>query len=414
MKWSFIQISVLPKVLLLFIIQHDEVLQHRQSKAEGVRRTIDLRITRHLLPPPPPTLTQINTSSSSSNRQQGRGSEKRLKQDEETNSSYHHPIGTYPHSSDHDLPFSFRETDPLSSADDTDDSNPDPLSCSFKSLYKSIFGHSVSSGEYLNPPPLPSSVLTDLGSSDSSIPLGSSAISLLGGGITSSAAPSSSDYCPHFYTLMDSFRDIAESNSWDKLEPQQVQGLMRSFRAVERDRLGLDDESYTRVSSSFQQFLQQVNCRFETEREVEEEEEDGQRRSIDLRSGGAVSHLVDRLPPTYPDHPEFFPISGASPPTTNYASTSLEVNPSSPTRPDSHHHHHQFTSVQFEPRPTSDLKYPCPTQQQQTGSYSGNNGITSIGAATIPGGVVSGNPDTMSSMDPFVNDDDDFDWSKIV
>jgi hypothetical protein len=362
-----------------------------------------------------PTLTHINSRNA-------RRSNKRVKQD----STGHPTTTTY----NNDLTLSLGDRHPLSSLDDS--SNPfgedvvaDPLSSSFKSLYKSIFGHSVSSGEYLNPPPLPPSVLTDLGTSDTTIPLGGSALSLLG---TSIAGPthSASNYCPHFYTLMDSFRDIAESNSWDKLEPEQVHVLMQSFKAVERDRhrLGLDDESYSRVSSSFEQFLQQLSCRFVSDSSGDESV--GRDHNVaDLADyhpnipgsgGSAAQPLVDSLPPTYPENPEMFPISGTSPPSSiNYCPQHLTIDPPSPTpRPSSREHvapHHTDSdnthTTQLFPSSsgTHDERREFKFLRPSSATFIHMERQTKGGDHTT----------ATHPMDPFGNyDDDEFDWSTIM
>ena len=329
-----------------------------------------------------------------------------------------------------DLTLSLGDRHPLSSLDDSsnlfetagEDVVHDPLSASFKGLYKSIFGHSVSSGEYLNPPPLPPSILTDLCTSDTSIPLGGSALSLLG---TSTAAPidtGASNYCPHFYSLMDSFRDIAESNSWDKLEPEQVQGLMQSFKAVERDRhrLGLNEESYSRVSSSFEQFLQQLSCRFVADssgdesigREHHVADLEEYQPNIPGSGGSAAQPLVDSLPPaSYPENPEMFPISGASPPSSsNYCSQPLTIDPPSPTHPTAHVPPHHFAT---------DNNTHTTQLFSSTGSQSERQDFKFLHPSST--NFISMRPTTAitprdhtTTMDPFGNDDDDFDWSTIM
>ena len=284
----------------------------------------------------------------------------------------------------------------------------DHLSASFKSLYKSIFGHSVCSGEYLNPPPLPpSSVLTDLGSSDSSIPLGTSALSILGD--ANPTAGSTTEYCPHFYTLMDSFRDIAERRNWDKLEPEQVQGLMKSFKAFDQDRLGLDEESYSHVSSSFEHFLQELSNRVVTSPPEERVAcvEDYQ-PNLPGTGGSAAQPLLDVLPPNYP---EIFPISGTSPPSSGSPPQPLAIEPTSSTPSDSATHlsPHDFTSsiAQLFPSSTSltrgEFKFVCPSTKR-THPYIKGNPET-----------LAGNQSSTQPRDPYENeDDDDFDWSMIM
>lgn len=146
----------------------------------------------------------------------------------------------------------------------TDRDGYEDLSASFRSLYKSMFGgHPSQSGDYFNDLPsghaggvvVPdiSNSPSDLGLSNSSLPLGASATALF-----------SSLRNPQFTSLMDSFRDIAETNSWDKLDPAQIQGLMDSFKTGEHDKFGLDPDLYAELHSSFNQFLSQLNNRFLT------------------------------------------------------------------------------------------------------------------------------------------------------
>lgn len=278
----------------------------------------------------------------------------------------------------------------------------DNLSASFKSLYKSIFGHSVSSGEYLNPPPLPQSTSAELSSSDTSLPLGASALSLLNSPV--------GNYSPHFYSLMDSFRDIAENNSWDKLEPAQVQGLMESFKAAERDRFGLDQETYSRVSSSFSQFFQQLNSRFITGEEGSNPTL-AEYHPLPGRERGGMIHpaLVNRLPPTYgqqPDTTSPFPVSGTSPPGSNYCppnrTPSPHVSPqghlgTSPIHPQLSAAHFHTSATHFN---TFSNPFPGP-----------DTGLGSI----VPHSGTANMPIKSAATDLFENDDDDdFDWSKLM
>lgn len=121
----------------------------------------------------------------------------------------------------------------------------DNLSSSFHCLYKSIFGQS----DFIDVATSPASCSELAGS----LPLPASA-SLLPAGVGGQ----------HFASLMDSFREIAESKSWDKLDPAQVQGLVESFRLGEHDRFGLDPDTYAELSTSFNEFLSQLNSRFLT------------------------------------------------------------------------------------------------------------------------------------------------------
>lgn len=338
-----------------------------------------------------PTLTQINSHSS-----------KRVKWE---SYSYHltGPSSEHPHSV-----FSDEHTSPamaqFSNAFEQGGGGGDHLSASFKSLYKSIFGHSVCSGEYLIPPPLPPSTVTELSSSDSSFPLGASALSILG------ALNPASNYNPHFYTLMDSFRDIAETNSWDKLEPSQVQGLMASFRAAERDQFGLDTEAYSRVASSFEHFFQELNSRFISGNKGNHMSDREYQSNMPSNGGtcNAAQHLVDALPPSYAQQPDtmpMFPLSSASPPSSNYT-------PPQGTPPDHMTHidghmtsdpaHTQLLSQRTNP---AHFSPPFPGQNPPLGSMAMQQlcaDVPSKSAAT-------------TTTDLFGNDDkDDFDWSKLM
>jgi len=143
----------------------------------------------------------------------------------------------------------------------------DELNSSFRSLYKSLFGHSVPhQGEYFNtsasedrnhmsanlPGSIPNNGLT-LSDSNGSLSLGASAGTFL-----------NSVSNPQFTSLMGSFRDIAETNSWDKLDPAQIQGLVDSFKTCEHSKFGLDHDAYADLHASFNQFLSQLNNKFLT------------------------------------------------------------------------------------------------------------------------------------------------------
>ena len=391
----------------------------------------------------PPTLTQVNTNGSSSR------SSKRPKRDPPHSHSHSYSVSySYHQSSSSDEDYSHSgfiqrpstmEQHPSRTFDHegcnySGDDGEDQLSSSFRSLYKSIFGHSVCSGEYLNPPPLPPSSLTELGSSDSSIPLGASALSLLDAtGIT---------YGHQFSMLMDSFRDIAETNGWDKLQPTQVQGLVMSFRAAERDQFGLDAESFSRVSSSFEQFFQQLNSRVccSSSRRGDHHQAASElgdyQPNIPGTGDSAAQPLVDALPLTYPENPTMFPISGASPPSSNYLPPSLHIDPPSPPPPltnemmthiSPQEHAHHLTS---DPTLTSGQFSSAPSERAQA-----NESMFSIAPVTSMAAYLQETNSTVRSQgqphsegthqhkstaphhhrDPFDNDEeDDFDWSTIM
>ncbi len=137
----------------------------------------------------------------------------------------------------------------------------DELSSSFKSLYKSMFGQSVSDGTYINADILPHIPTQELGcSSDSSsinIPFGASATG------TDLLSDNKGNHV-EFLNLMDSFRDIANAKTWDELDPAHIQGLLESFKAGQRDKFGLDSKTYANVHASFNQFVSQLSNRFVT------------------------------------------------------------------------------------------------------------------------------------------------------
>lgn len=131
----------------------------------------------------------------------------------------------------------------------------DDLSASFRSLYKSLFGHSVGRGDFIGP----DSLLDDtpdpdpLSGSNSSIPLGTSA---------SDFTASYGSKMPKFTSLMESMRGLAESNRWDQLNQSQIQDLIDCFRiGEESDHFGLDANVWAGLSSSFNTFLSRVNHR---------------------------------------------------------------------------------------------------------------------------------------------------------
>ena len=269
----------------------------------------------------------------------------------------------------------------------------------------------MSSGEYLNPPPLPPSTVAELSSSDSSFSLGASALSLM-----SNVNPAGS-YSPNIYSLMDSFRDIAETNSWDKLEPSQVQGLMETFRAAERDRFGLDAESYVRVSSSFEQFFQQLNSRFMTRNEDNPAaltDIEYQPNILTGSDGRVTQPMAGRSPPDYahqPDTMPMFPVSSASPPNSNYPPPQRTPSPHtsmSPQGPCSVHTH--LLSAQTTAAHYNTFSAPFPGQSPPP--FPGQNpSLGGMAPQRLPADMTV----KSSATDLFDNDDDDdFDWSKLM
>lgn len=204
----------------------------------------------------------------------------------------------------------------------------DDLSASFRSLYKSIFGQSVNSGEYINAPtsvdahqlPVPS---VDPGCSNSSLVLGASAASLFN--------PGHQNYSPQLTSLMDSFRDIAESNSWDKLDSAQIQGLMESFKAGEHDKFGLDPEAYAELSVSFNQFLSQLNNKFLTSSAGSIPRLNEYHHQPHSHLGRmSQAHMISRMPPKYGrqgDSMMPYGIHRTSPPSSNFHSANRTPSP---------------------------------------------------------------------------------------
>ena len=201
----------------------------------------------------------------------------------------------------------------------------DDLSASFRSLYKSIFGQSVNGGEYLNATTTEDAFQISVPSidptcSNSSLPLGASAASLF--------IPGHENYSPQLTSLMDSFRDIAETNSWDKLDPAQIHGLMESFKAGEHDKFGLDPDMYANLSASFTQFLSQLNNKFLVGGSASVTHLNEYHQSHLSRMPQA--HMMSRLPPKYgrqADSLTAYSIHQTSPPSSSYHSANRTPSP---------------------------------------------------------------------------------------
>lgn len=282
----------------------------------------------------------------------------------------------------------------------------DDLSSSFRSLYKSIFGHSIQTGEYFNDighrvaPEGSSSSTSDLGLSNSSLPLGASATALFS---------SVSLRNPQFTSLMDSFRDIAESNSWDKLDPSQIQGLMDSFKVGDHDKFGLEPEAYAELHTSFNHFLSQLNNRFLTGSSGSSPQLSEYSRYHNHGSGSIISHGgmggVDGrgLPPKYHSHHQLDMMSPlvssqqASPPSGGFCGPPQNRTPSPHTSP----------TQAINPPP------PPPLINQQFGGYVSTShtspSLSSVAQPTGPEGMP-----IRSAATELFDDDDDFDWSKLM
>lgn len=126
----------------------------------------------------------------------------------------------------------------------------DDLSASFRSLYKSLFGHSVGRGDFIGPDSLLDDTPDALTGSNSSIPLGTSA---------SNFTVTCGSKMPKITSLMESMRGLAESNRWDQLNQSQIQDLIECFKlGEESDHFGLDNNVWAGLSSSFNNFLSRV------------------------------------------------------------------------------------------------------------------------------------------------------------
>ncbi len=313
----------------------------------------------------------------------------------------------------------------------------DDLSSSFRSLYKSIFSHQVphggseyfadiSGGHGVVPNINNSSGGGDLGlsNSTSSLPLGASASALFG-----------SLRNPQFMSLMDSFRDIADTNSWDKLDPAQIQGLMDSFKIGEHDKFGLDQELYAELHTSFNQFLSQLNNRFltgssNTSPQLSEYNQYNHVISHGGGGGGGMGVGGHGLTPKYHAHHQLDMVSPlvtmhqASPPSggSGYGETNNNNNPAqqqqqnrtpSPSHTPHHRHHHppgqQLVNLPAGSNPPAHINH----------QYGGRGGFVSTNHTPPLTSVTpsTGTHDTVairSAATDLFDDDDDFDWSKLM
>ena len=272
--------------------------------------------------------------------------------------------------------------------------NYDDLSSSFRSLYKSIFGHSVQSGGYFNElPPTSQGMVSDvstssgdLGLSNTSLPLGASANALF-----------SSVRNPQFTSLMDSFRDIADTNSWDKLDPAQIQGLMDSFKSGEHDKFGLEPELYAELHTSFNHFLSQLNNRFLTgsSNTTPQLSEYNHHHHPGVVNSGHMSkyishHQLEMVSPLV--HHQ------ASPPPPAYHANRTPSPHSHTTPPQG-----QLPSMPVGSNPVG----------HQYGVYPNTNHTPPLASVTPPTGTQAGVAIRSAATDLF-DDDDDFDWSRLM
>ena len=324
----------------------------------------------------------------------------------------------------------------------------DELSSSFRSLYKSIFGHPIPAhggagggNEYFADIPGGHGVVPNMNNSSGDLGLSNSTASLPLG--ASASGLYSSLRNPQFMSLMDSFRDIADTNSWDKLDPAQIQGLMDSFKIGEHDRFGLEQEVYAELHASFNQFLSQLNNRFltgssNTSPQLSEYNQYNHNTSVMSHGGGGMGvggvngrglaakyhahHQLDVVSPLVTMH-QASPPSGSAGGGGSYGNTTA-VNPPQQNRTPSPSH----TS------PTHQQPPPPPqragmgqlaslpagsTPQAHINHQYGGGGFVSAGHTPPLTSVTpsTGSHDTVairSAATDLFDDDDDFDWSKLM
>lgn len=164
------------------------------------------------------------------------------------------PVDHYPTTDTINSSTSIRGHSPYNSSGGKEGSFDD-LSASFRSLYRSLFdsvGHSSipsypmlsSSSSLTHPhqPPLSTSISTTTRSELTSI---------------SHHYKPSPD--PHLTLVMDSLRDLADSNQWDRLSSAQIQTLKETVNEGDHIQFGMDHDSFLKWSDSFNQFLSQLN-----------------------------------------------------------------------------------------------------------------------------------------------------------
>jgi hypothetical protein len=272
----------------------------------------------------------------------------------------------------------------------------DDLDASFRNLYKSIFGQSLQSGDYFNDishgvvPDMNGSSSSDLGLSNSSLPLGASATALFS---------SLSLRNPQFTSLMGSFREIADSNTWDKLDPSQIQGLMDSFKVGDHDKFGLEPEVYAELHTSFNHFLSQLNNRFLTGSSGSSPQLSEYNQYHNHSSGPVMSHTLGgasghNLLPKYHTHHQ---LDIVSPLVSSQQASPPRFCPPQNRTPSPH------TS------PTQIANHPPPPHiNQQFGGFVTSHTSPPVAPPTAQGMAIR------SAATELFDDDDDFDWSKLM
>ena len=295
----------------------------------------------------------------------------------------------------------------------------DDLSASFRSLYRSIFS--------ANPPGdgdeetafETDSTLPAVSNAGTSISLGASAATLFDANHRNCS--------PQFTSLMDSFRDIAESNNWEKLDPSHIRGLMESFRAGERERFGLDAESFAGVSSSFNQFLDQLHNKFLTNT--------SSNSNPRLSEYQVHNQLHTPAAHTTMSHPSSLPYYHPSTSSGTGGSARYPALGGGGGGGRRHHHHHSSSGSSTEQQQHSSSSggrrsqsHISPHYTSYMGQMHGGGDISNHpGAVTGVTGVGNmGPPSTPPTIDLLriksvatdlieePEDDDDFDWTKLM
>lgn len=149
------------------------------------------------------------------------------------------------------------------------------LSASFRSLYKSLFDSSsfntptqLTGPQHLSADPyytanLPPTQPIRLSSTIGySTHIGTTTSRPLASmAAGGSTLPPSLHPPPPFTSLMDNLKNIAENNQWELLNPSQIQSLKESFKSGNHNTFGMDQDSFLEWSHSFNQFLTQLDSR---------------------------------------------------------------------------------------------------------------------------------------------------------
>ena len=173
------------------------------------------------------------------------------------------------------------------------DAGFEDLSSSFRSLYSSLFG---SVGSVIPTHHIPNEQEYTNGASllqRTESPSNSIGYSTIGTSMSRTIVNmADTRHAPPFTSLMDNLKDIAENNQWEILNLSQIQSLRDSFKSGNHNNFGMDQESFLEWSHSFDQFLSQLDSRI----------------PINAHGSGSLPHssyhLSDHLapPPPYSQH----------------------------------------------------------------------------------------------------------------